>query len=1134
MPKPTSSSKHGALKTLSYEQLHQIWGNITLEQVLSRFKAADASGNWTASSKALRGRCPFHTGAVESFYVYPSRGYAVCHDCGHMVTNFVALWAKITRSSTMDSLVELKDTFGLGHIQKGQIKSLEHWETLQTVKQRIMLFCHRALVEATINPSDEEYNYAQPCVHWLTQTRGIDVNALLEMPFLGVLPPFTKLMQQAQALEEIDLLNAETLAKVHKGNFVQPPSYLDAIRAYIGGSGGHGHTSWLGSAVIQLDYAVDVIGKLKFRRCNSTDAFLLDDLEEESGFMGLSWPQYQALRHGEPDANRGMYVVKSEFDALTVMSKMLQTDGRMSAHITSAGSSARVGPLDYLPRSGFPEAYLVPDAGERGDDLVRDWLGHARKTRCKVFTKTEIYEGAHDPDNFVQRNGLPPLWDLLKDAKNKANFSHPPDWVFDRSVPLVEAIDPGELRQRVAAVAEYGRVLKDPIECEVFIDACVKQWGFPINAIRREIVSKDEDEPGFVLRCAEALRKEFFIIGQEITDQARRLHMWHRQTEQYTWVNLSDDNHAERQLGPILGPAYQWFIDRVGIPQFLEVSDEQRMSGVYLQEMDKSLRWYTRQALMIVAHGSPNFGAALHCGQGLHMQRKRGDEAVFYLVNGSKVYFAVVTETGRCEWKELEGPAHEGIIFDTGTTKGAKPWLRSVNSVADIVRSEKMDPRDVYNRLRRMIDIGWRFHNHDLTVDYLAAHLLASTIACIYGRAVTTAFHADASSGKSRFAMGLIAGRDFPRIHVISAASGLANFTAAGVRQSWNNCTRPLVLDEFEDEGQNTRKSHEVEAIYEMIRPAVGADNTFNMGSRTGEKVEYHLNFFLFVAAINRPRKPQDASRQVALSMQHVQGRADPVHVILNDLGDDYVQKLRDDIEVLMYGRLTQMKLLHGELEKEFSQPGARPAGVDARYFEALLPAMGVMKLLGLDYKKFATEFCTAMTTHQGAVGTRTDSQSLMDWVFQSPEVIAQIDSTRPPLRTTINYLLGSPGTRSLINESNSGVYFDEVSALVVVNWTQAIQTVLSKHPKYRNESNITNLREMANRAEMAKSPEVIKQSGALDRLKRYGLHGVSANNLTAYSVIELLKQQEDQTAATTPQPQTLVEEEVSNNVDFS
>jgi hypothetical protein len=352
--------------------------------------------------------------------------------------------------------------------------------------------------------------------------------------------------------------------------------------------------------------------------------------------------------------------------------------------------------------------------------------------------------------------------------------------------------------------------------------------------------------------------------------------------------------------------------------------------------------------------------------------------------------------------------------------------------------------------------------------------------------------------------MGLIGGTDFPRIHLIAAAKGLPSYTAAGIRQSTSNSSRPLCLDEFEDEGLGDKKGRVVTETFEMFRNLNGENNTYTMGQRGGDPVTYTLNYPVFVAAINKAKKVQDANRTIMVHLKKVPHRDDPQQILIQTYGIMALEQLKKDLAILLLPHAATLQKIYREIELEFGQNARRM--LDQRYMEGLYPALSMMKFLGQDYRKFLDEWTDANKDAFKFGATHTDSMELFHYICQSPKLPVR----NPANNHEKNYvpliqLLATPETREQINQTNSGLYFDEVQQVLVVSWNAAVQVVLSQHAKYSRESNLFNLRDLANRAPNVVPTEELISTGVLARLKGQGIGAIPAAYLTGYRMTETI-----------------------------
>lgn len=1097
------ATKPAAPAKITEKQLRRIWSELKPQVLVERLRSQQPSARWTASGSRLSACCPYHEERTPSFHVYLDRGYAKCYGCEKFLTNPVELWAKVRGTGVSEALADLRQQFGLKFLSSAANAQLKNWERNQQLKKKIMAICHDELINAISHPNDPAYASAQPSVKYLLNTRQVPVDALPALPMLGIVPPLARLTQILANEAAEENTRREVDARLN-GERVERFTPMDAeAKAYMQEAAG-----WVGSLIFRLDLAPDVIGRLKLRRPDTKDFLILKDpYEEELGFFGLSWPLYGTLLGSVQQYVPGLYIVEGEFDALSTMARQVQAGGPNFV-VVSAGGRGTSNNLDSLRGSGFEEAYLVGDAPDkRGDELIADWLACLKELRSKIFIGHTTFPGCGDPDEAVVSHGLSAYQAVLLDIRNKAYFQTPQEWVYDKASPEIEATDESDIRYRMEIASEWGRLLKNNVECDAYVEFCHKAYGLPTALLKREIVAREEDEPAFILRVASALQQIFYVIGQRSLDNDRRLFLWYKDRRQVVQVSLADDGSCERELGAVLGTNYQLFQERIGVPAFLEPTESQKAKGAYLQELDKKYRWYLRQALIIMANGAPDFDMARHMGQGVHVVRDpQGGSPTIYVVNGKDVYYGTFDAADKLLWKKLDGPSYNGIIFDVGIRHEEPAWLEWIHSVEDLERASSIDLNHAWQRLYNVVESGWRYKNHAISSQFLATHLLASNLCNAFRRQVMVAFHADTRAGKSKMVMGLIGGTQFPRIKLIAGAVGMPDFTAAGIRQRMQNKVRPLCLDEFEDEGTGDKKSRTITETLEMFRNLVGEDNTYTMGSRSGEPVTWRMNFFVFFAAINKARKVQDANRMLTVYMERVDNRPDPVQILMREFGSNYMEQLKRDLSIVLLPHAARIHRVYEEIEKEYGEANAKPSSVDSRIFEALYPTLTLMKMMGMDYHKFVEDFCEANKEILTVSAGHTDSMALFDWLVQSPQLKMRVGDHQDRNDASVLQMLAAPETRGEINLSGSGIYYDDVTETLVVNWTMAVQTVLTKHARYSRETNTYNLRDLANRAPHAMKPSELLDSGVLNRLRGHGLMGVPLSHLTGYRVSHIIQ----------------------------
>lgn len=1101
--KKPNSKAPGPTKNLSYKQIAKIWTELKPAPVLERLRGLQPTARWTASGMHLSACCPYHDESTPSFVVYLDRGYARCFGCEKFVASPIEFWAKITGKSRSEALLDLRQHFGLKFLTGTINTLLEAWDRNQQTKRRIAELCHDELTNAIANPNDPAYSGSQAAVRYLLNTRAIPKDTIPTLDMLGVMPPLAKIYDalNADAVAE----NAKRTAEAEKENtrLIKVTSLMPDAQAYLQKM----PPSWTGAVVFRLDTAPDTIGRLKLRQPDTKQFHFIDDLYDDSlGFFGLGWSLFRNLLGSQHKYVRGAYLVEGEFDALSILARQVEAGGPGFVTVASGGTSGS-NQIDTLYNFGFEEINFVSDSSQdHGDDLIKSWLPEVVKLRSRVFVGYDQFPGSDDPDEIIVNHGLDAMAKVFLDTANPAHFATPQDWCFEKATPDLQSLPAADVRQLIERAADWGRLLKNPYECSVFIDSCAQAYGLQPALLKREIVAREENEPAFILRIVDVLSQLFSVVGQQPLDNDRRLYLWHKSTKRIIQVSLADDGSIEREIGTTLGPTYEVFQEEVGIPAFLQLPD-QMLAQPHLQKQDQKYRWYLRQALTHMAMTAPDYHATQHRGQGIHAIRDpQGGPPTVYMVNGRDVFVGTYNEHGVLSWKMTDGPVHrispdrDNTVFDIGLHIPSPPMFDFITNTADLERATTIDARDCYDKLHRILDEGWFFKDHALTVDFLSAHLFSTLVSDSFRRKVFLGLHADSSAGKSRLLMGLIAGTSFPRIHLIAVARGMENYTAAGIRQTTNNSSRPLCLDEFEDEGLGDKKGKTTTEVQEMFRSLTGEGNKYTMGQRGGDPITYTLDYPVFVAAINKARKVQDANRTIGVYLKRVDHRADPQQVLIQTYGVQFFEQLKKDMAIVLLPHIPKLQAAYHEIEIEYGRGTGNKLQLDQRYFEGLYPALAMMKFLGLDYGAFLTNFCEANKESFKLNATYTDSTALFQYICQSPKLTVRgATGERDQTGVMLVQLLANAETRSLITRTNAGLFYDETQQIMVVNWTAAVQVILAQHPKYSRESNLYNLRDLANRAPNAVSSEELASTGVLSRLRSEGIGAIEPGLMTGY-----------------------------------
>lgn len=1096
---PSSNKKQNV--GLTEKQLRKIWSDMSPTILVDKLRSLQPSARWSASGSRLTGCCPYHDDRTPSFQVYLDRSYAKCFGCGQFVWNPVDFWSHVNGLSTTEALQDLKQTFSVSFITPSVTAQFSKWQRYQAMKTRLVNLAHSAMIDVLNNP-DTSHPDMLATVKWLVNDRKLPMSALPTLDMLGVMPPigivFDALADDAKRENE-----ARERASSASGKRVDAfISYEEEAREYLKQVTQH----WVGSLLFRYDISPNSPGRIKLRKPQSREfIFLADEYLTEIGFFGLGWDQYNHLLGPKQRYLSGVHLVEGEFDALSLMGHQVEAFGGPRMVVVGAGGSSTASNVDTLyVAAGVEEVYLFGDAPDKnGDLLINQWLPNVNKLRAKVFCGWGNYPGAGDPDEAVLQYGIERVVQDVNNVQSKACYQAPQEWVLEKAAEELMQCDESDLRRRVEIATSWGAKLKNEVECDAFIEGCEKHYAVPASSLRRNIVALDEDEPAFSYRLANFLQKEFFVIGQQKSGSDRKLYLWHRKRKEVVQIILADERCIESEFGVYYGPLYNLFQKHLGIPPFMQAMIGTQDSGPWIPRFNKAACQQLSNALMHLAQEATDMSASKIKAQGIHV--KKGPNPDIYVVNGRDLYYGRFSGDALV-WEELEGPAHNGMIFDAGIETSDPPWMIYVKSVEDLNRAATIDLRDLYDRIYAILDLGWRFKHHQTAVQFMAAHLIAASVCSAFRRQTIVGIHAESASGKSKLLTGLIGGAGTPSLQILSAADTMSTYSPAGIRQHMANKTRPLALDEFEQGGNHDKKGRHVAEIQELFRNLTGEENTVHYGSRSGKAVVQSLNMFIFVAAITKPERVQDANRMVPIELMKVDYITDPWQNICRELGDQFIPQVRRDLEVALLPHVKKIQHAYDELTKHFVDDANRPKGIEPRFLEALRPAMTVMKIIGLDYQAFVNDFCSVREFEIVKTVEQSEAAQLMDWLLTSPQIPVRDEATNELTRSSVLAMLSSAKQRRKLNDLNTGAYYDESENLLVVNWTQAVQTVLRQHPRYGKEGSTYGMRDIANRHPTALRPLEIQQSGVIQRLKKHGVAAMGPHSLSVFRIGKVLR----------------------------
>lgn len=1060
------------------EQRIKLWDEMSIDDLLTVCLEKKPDNGFRQKGSSIIGQCIYHAESTPSLYITPKKGKVKCfgNSCGRFERDPIRFIQYLLGGTFSEALNFAKIRFKLKTLPTSQIKAVEEHEKYQIWKRKFFDFTHEKLVNACaeykIDPNNSEYHYIKPLLEYLEKR--IDITNVHALP-IGTMPTEHDLGMAFQQTE--------------------PEMYKWLKNTYLTKYLGHFYIGWL---VFPLEDFPGNICRFKFRKPDSKDFVLLEDPNYKEGdFIGAFGLEYYKELLGKQLATKA-YVCEGEFDALSSMSHQVST-GSQDFIVLSLGGGMQSG-ADFLAPLDIEHIYIVPDNDDPGRSWAQEVLSKTRLLGSHVFEWPAQFAAIKDPDEAVVSLGYETFKNALLEPRS---FLHAHEYIYEMAAAEISNAAGNDIRTRSAIAVTYGRKLRNQTEANEYIKRICAVYGLDSAILVQDIIAKNVDQEDFIDRIANVLKELFHVIGVSSNERKTMLRLWHKATRTPLDVYLNDEGDIENKLSRTVGTVLDFVKNEVGEPAYLvnrESQEELEETALALKLQAKlaEYKFAIGQALLQLSQDKPDFKKANKRSQGFHY-KPVANEHRGYLVNGKDVY-KWYFENEKVKWTTLTGPSDEGVIFEIEENDR---WLKSVNQISDL--NHTADLKSIYDRLYKVLNIGWSFKHQDTDTRFLAGYIMTLPISNAFTRQTSLIFNGEAESGKSRITFGLIGGSSYPRINVISGVCAFEDYTAAGVKQSMNNKTLAVCLDEFEDKGIHDKKSVTVRNVLNLARTFISeGESKVVQGGANGIQDRYNLRFPLICAAIQPLREQADITRFIAVEMKKQVGRIDPVQAILSEFGADEVAVLKKDLDLGMFQHVAKIRAAYEAIETEYAKGHQLPAGVNTRQKEAVYPVLAVMKAAGVDYQKFAKEFFETRIEEILTVSSFTENEMLFETILNVPIRVGN-DPTHPSGTTTVRAMLCTEDGRRELNEKRCGVYFDEQSNWLIVYWIEALHNALA-NTRYKVDG-ISNVRTIADRSKrLIKSQDLTKQGDAFtSKLRKLMGPGVRAKDVSVFSIQDLI-----------------------------
>jgi hypothetical protein len=1019
--------------------------------------------------------CPFHPDTNPSGHINTTKGYYKCfsESCRKGVKDPIKLVQRLMNVSYTEAFDAFRRHFKLSRtIRSDVVKAFDEETTLRARMNLVSDVCWQYLCNvwtATTAPES-----AQATCHWLRQSRGL--KDIIPMTALGMLPrkpDLVRLCQEAKASE------------------ADVKWIMRFLNDYLG-------TGYMDCVVYTYAIAPDHVTAFKLRKPepdkDSVRVVRLSD-EDPMGCFGLTHSAYSPLIWSDKVDN--VILVEGEHDQLAAYQG--QCDKVIYDEIFVAlGGGGHQG-VDFLSRIGLTKASIVGDHDAAGEEYPVNILKKTNKVSIKVFDwPLELQNptgGKYDPDEAIKFHGFDSFY---KATVAEKNYSYASRWCHQRAVNALTDVDPDDVMEQETVVSEIASLLRNDTELRSFATMVANDFPLLTPArIRLASAKYDENPVGFVQSIADWITQQFHIIS--VDNDTNILKLWHKEKRKEVdiLVGLKRGIITFKAYTPT-GVLYEWVRDEIGLPGYLPDPQAPEATHAALARCESDISDSLEMAFSALSSQAKESPWLLK-GQGVHLVNvDAGDPG--YIVNGNRIYKLEWTGDGRNfkEVSELDGPSDGTSVFNIRRNDLICPagmaagWLPFLSEAKNLLRPAKYSLRQAFDIVEEIFNLSCEFEFQSVDVRYSALLVFYGYVFDTMQKRVMTHILGPFESGKSAY-LSLACGLgQLQGCALTYNAATSDSCTSASIFQHFNSTRCMLGLDEANDPGDGSHESQKIQQLYRRLRGlATKGMADYIVGTTDGRGTSYFIHNPVVTASATVIDDSMDDSRFNTLRLRKNPNKANTYTMLREKYGLKVFRDLRESICLEILRVAPQIANTYQNAYVNYGKSTTRTL---KRRHENILPLVAVAKVIGLDGDKFFDDYSAS---RQGVVEERRASSpgnALIDAIINSPHV--QIGSDDVPLKKSLRSVLQRTEWREMINSSDTGIYFDEVSGCLGIIWPQVRQTLLVGSLSKYGRMSITSLRSKAAESQYFIRPDEARRTGISMRLRASGMVGSAATSI--------------------------------------
>lgn len=983
------------------------------------------------SGDTIKLQCPYHPDTNPSGVLHPSKGYYRCFSCGAYASDPIRFVNKYLHSTYLEVARTFRDHFKL---EKLDIKKLDEAELEQHRMKMLNEVFHRYLCNVWL--ADKVPQNAATTVTWLKQ-RGITSVDMLGS--LGMLPTSSDLQKLCAQLGA----TAEDIAWGTR-----------LVGDYL-------NVTYMNCVTYTYATAPDEITAFKLRipgPSKDSVRFVRPRDNEELGAFGVITSAF--YKHYASDKATRFIAVEGEHDALALTQGMLTQCADVDEVVVALGGAGHNG-VDFMASLGFTDCRLIGDDDAAGDNYPSGVLSKTRKVAVQIFKWPQrirnIVPGKIDPDEAVKAHTFPVVF---QEICNRTNYVYATRWCIERAKDRVKGIHPDNILGLQEVGTEYGSVLQNDTERQVFADEFAKLCpAVPAADLLRKTKLQDDSALGFVEKIADWIRKHYQVTTWDCEKSILKL--WNKKRKQYLYVAV-DKPDAVTQFKRYThrGSLYYWARDEIGLPSYFPAVDDPEAAQTALDKAELMIESSIQRAYAMLSSEAVDDSGGLIKGQGIHLDGVEHNKPG-YVVNGNRVY--------RIKWNlelsaiqtvtELDGPSDDGIVFDLEHRRNliedmSQGWTSLIKCASDITQRAPYTAHQTFQMVHKLITTGFGFRNQEVDSLYCAGLVFYNHMYdVISGRRMLTHYQAQFESGKTTLLSVTANHTQLREFSLCDHALALDSFTQAGFYQIFTNTRLVSALDEMNDPDDGSPDSRNKKTFYQRCRTlATAGKATLSQGTVEGQGRAFHIRNNVITASGTAIVDAMDESRFNTINLKKNTNHSNVRLVLRNTFTLEEIEKLRLSVLLHSLNLAPRVKQRYDALYNAFGRRQAGDGSINIqnvdRFTENLMPMAAILDAFGLDGKQFIEDYRNTRKQQVYERNRSTVGHTVIDTVLNAP--IPSRDEEHQ--FTNIKSMLLDQNQRQKISSSKVGVYYDERSQCLGIVWSEVKQSLLKAH-QFRNKT---------------------------------------------------------------------------------